>query len=127
MVSTQSLFSLSSFRGRRRLGRGGALTGNAPLSGSLLARSSRGDRVHSPLSELQMATNASKDYQIRTLWLCGTLHAFTHIYHVALMPLYLLIQRDLGLVSVEGATLLLRLMMLATFCRATGWAHWRTG
>ena len=59
--------------------------------------------------------STDKDHQIRTLWLCGTLHAFTHIYHVALMPLYLLIQRDLALASVEHATLLLTLMMLTYF------------
>jgi MFS family permease len=54
------------------------------------------------------------------LWLCGALHAFTHIYQVALMPLYLLIQRDLGLSSVEHATLLLTLMMLAYFLPSYG-------
>src|SRR5437762_8583901 len=59
--------------------------------------------------------NTGKDHQVRTLWLCCALHAFTHIYHVALMPLYLLIQRDLALASVEHATLLLTLMMLAYF------------
>src|ERR1051326_721051 len=59
-------------------------------------------------------------HQIRTLWLCGALHAFTHIYHVALMPLYLLIQRDLALASVESATLLLTLMMLAYFLPSYG-------
>src|SRR5438046_3485405 len=57
----------------------------------------------------------SSNHKVRTLWLCGALHAFTHIYHVALMPLYLLIQRDLKLASVEQATLLLTLMMLAYF------------
>ncbi len=64
--------------------------------------------------------NTGKDHQVRTLWLCGTLHAFTHIYHVALMPLYLLIQRDLKLASVEQATLLLTLMMLAYFLPSYG-------
>jgi len=59
--------------------------------------------------------NTGKAHPVRTLWLCGALHAFTHIYHVALMPLYLLIQRDLALESVEHATLLLTLMMLAYF------------
>src|SRR6266700_2950948 len=62
-----------------------------------------------------MTMNTGKGHPVRTLWLCGTLHAFTHIYHVALMPLYLLIQRDLKLASVEQATLLLTLMMLAYF------------
>ena len=59
--------------------------------------------------------NRAEDHKVRTLWLCGALHAFTHIYQVALMPLYLLIQRDLKLASVEQATLLLTLMMLAYF------------
>ncbi|MCL4179511.1 MAG: MFS transporter [Verrucomicrobia bacterium] len=51
----------------------------------------------------------------RTLWLLGVLHAFTHIYHVALVPLYLPIQRDLGLATVDQATLLQTLLMLAYF------------
>src|SRR6266516_4335472 len=59
-------------------------------------------------------------HKVRTLLLCGALHAFTHIYHVALMPLYLLIQRDLKLASVEQATLLLTLMMLAYFLPSYG-------
>ena len=62
-----------------------------------------------------MKVDATQNHSVRTLWLCGTLHAFTHIYHVALMPLYLLIQRDLTLASVERATLLLTLMMVAYF------------
>src|SRR3989442_7463289 len=67
-----------------------------------------------------MTMNTGKAHQVRTLWLCGTLHAFTHIYHVALMPLYLLMQRDLKLASVEQATLLLTLMMLAYFLPSYG-------
>src|SRR6266540_3159758 len=59
--------------------------------------------------------NTGDDHKIRTLWLCGALHAFTHIYHVALMPLYLPIRRDLKLESIEQATVLLTLMMLAYF------------
>jgi len=39
----------------------------------------------------------------RTLWLVGTLHAFTHLYQVALLPLYFRIQQDLKLNSVEKA------------------------
>jgi len=62
----------------------------------------------------------SSNHKVRTLWLCGALHAFTHIYHVALMPLYLLIQRDLKLTSVEQATLLLTVMMLAYFLPSYG-------
>src|SRR2546423_8834086 len=62
----------------------------------------------------------SRNHKVRTLWLCGALHAFTHVYHVALMPLYLLIQRDLKLASVEQATLLLTVMMLAYFLPSYG-------
>jgi len=51
----------------------------------------------------------------RTLWLLGVLHAFTHIYHVALVPLYLPIQRGLELDSVAQATLLQTVLMLAYF------------
>src|SRR5256886_16008139 len=55
------------------------------------------------------------NHKVRTLWLCGALHAFTHIYHVALMPLYLPIQQDLQLASVGKATLLVTVMMIGYF------------
>src|SRR5437762_1931186 len=67
-----------------------------------------------------MSVNATQNHKVRTLWLCGALHAFTHIYQVALMPLYLPIQRELHLESVEQATLLLTLMMLAYFAPSYG-------
>jgi len=51
----------------------------------------------------------------RTIALCALLHAFTHIYHVALMPLYLPIQSDFQLASVGGATLLVTVMMASYF------------
>jgi MFS family permease len=54
-------------------------------------------------------------HKTRTLWLCGALHAFTHVYHVALLPLYLRIQQDLNLGSVEQATLLVTVLGLAYF------------
>ena len=54
----------------------------------------------------------------RTLWLCGLLHAFTHLYQMALIPLYLLIQRDLKLASVEQSTLLVSVMGIAYFLPA---------
>ena len=60
-----------------------------------------------------MTTDAR--HKTRSLLLVGTLHAFTHIYHVALMPLYLLIQRDFGFASVGRATLLVTVMMAANF------------
>jgi MFS family permease len=52
---------------------------------------------------------------VRTLWLCGGLHAFTHVYHVALAPLFLLIQQDLKLASIGKSTLLVTIMMAAYF------------
>ncbi len=60
-----------------------------------------------------MATDAH--HKARTLWLTGVLHGFTHVYQVMLMPLYLLIERDLKLASVGQATLLLTVMMAACF------------
>ena len=60
-------------------------------------------------------TDASERHKTRTLWLCGALHAFTHVYHVALLPLYLRIQQDLNLGSVEQATLLVTVLGLAYF------------
>src|SRR5208282_1840847 len=59
--------------------------------------------------------NPYERHRARTLWLTGVLHAFTHLYQVALMPLYLLLQRDLKLASVGQATLLLTVMMAACF------------
>ena len=56
-----------------------------------------------------------ESHRVRTLWLCGALHAFTHIYHVALLPLYLLIQRDFQLETLGRATLLLTVMMAGYF------------
>ena len=54
-------------------------------------------------------------HKTRTLWLTGVLHAFTHLYGVALLPLYLRIQQDLKLRSVEQATLLVTVMGVAYF------------
>ena len=59
--------------------------------------------------------NGSSSHKTRTLWLCGVLHAFTHIYHVALFPLYLPLQKDLKLATIEAATLLVTAMMIAYF------------
>lgn len=63
-----------------------------------------------------MSTDAQ--HKTRTLWLAGSLHAFTHVYQVALMPLYLLIQRDFKLTSVSQATLLVTVMMAGYFLPA---------
>src|SRR5205085_5778841 len=54
-------------------------------------------------------------HAVRTLWLCGVLHTFTHLYQVALLPLYFLIQQDLHLGGVEKATLLVTVMMAAYY------------
>ena len=60
-----------------------------------------------------MTTDAH--HKTRTLWLTGVLHAFTHLYSVALLPLYLRIQQDLKLGSVEQATLLVTVMGAAYY------------
>lgn len=59
--------------------------------------------------------SANRSHKVRTLWLMGALHAFTHVYHVVLIPLYLLIQRDFGFTSVGQATSLVTILMLAYF------------
>jgi MFS family permease len=59
-------------------------------------------------------------HKIRTLWLCGVLHGFTHVYQVALLPLYLLIQADFKLQSVGQATLFMTVMMFAYFVPSYG-------
>lgn len=58
---------------------------------------------------------ARQNHKTRTLWLSGVLHAFTHIYQVALMPLYLPIQKNFRLDSVGTATLLVTVMMVSYF------------
>jgi MFS family permease len=59
--------------------------------------------------------SADQQHKVRMLWVSGVLHAFTHLYGVALMPLYLLIQRDFKLESVGKATLLVTIMMAAYY------------
>ncbi len=54
-------------------------------------------------------------HRVRTLWLIGVLHAFTHVYHVALLPLYLPMQRDLKLTTLDQATLPMTVMMLTYY------------
>ncbi len=54
-------------------------------------------------------------YKTRTLWLATVLHAFTHIYQVALIPLYLLIQKDFNLASDAQATFLVTALSIAYF------------
>lgn len=59
--------------------------------------------------------SADQKHRTRMLWLVGILHGFTHVYHVALMPLYLLMQRDFKFASVGQATSLVTVLMLAYF------------
>jgi MFS family permease len=54
-------------------------------------------------------------HKTRMLILIGVLHAFTHVYQVALMPLYLPIQHTFGLGSVGSATFLVTLLMFSYF------------
>ena len=64
--------------------------------------------------------STGETHKARTLFLCGVLHAFTHVYQVALLPLYLPIQRDFNLASVGQATLLMTVMMVAYFVPSYG-------
>ncbi len=57
-------------------------------------------------------------HRTRTLALAAVLHAFTHIYQVALMPLYLPIVADLKLAGEGQATLLVTVMLVAYFAPA---------
>ena len=62
----------------------------------------------------------SHQHRTRTLWLSGVLHAFTHLYQVALLPLYLLIVQDktFAIHTVEQATFLVTVLMLSYFVPA---------
>lgn len=55
------------------------------------------------------------EHRSRTLFLSAVLHAFTHVYQVALVPLYLLIRDDLEFDGEGKATSLVTVMMLAYF------------
>lgn len=54
-------------------------------------------------------------HRARTLFLATVLHGFTHVYQVALLPLYLPIQREFQLPGVGKATLLVTVLMVAYF------------
>ena len=58
---------------------------------------------------------SSTQHKTRVLWLVGALHAFTHIYHVVLLPLYLLMQRDFGFTNVGQVTALVTVLMAAYY------------
>jgi MFS family permease len=55
------------------------------------------------------------NHKTRALWLTGMLHAFTHLYQVALMPLYLMIQKDFKFQSVGAATFLMTVLLVSCF------------
>lgn len=67
------------------------------------------------LAAKRLSMSAAHANRTQALWWVGALHAFTHTYHVALLPLYLLIQRDFGFTSVGQATALLTVMMGAYY------------
>src|SRR5215471_6024943 len=54
-------------------------------------------------------------HKTRTLWLTGMLHGFTHLYGTALLPLYLVMQRDLKLASVSQATSFVTVLLVAYY------------
>lgn len=62
--------------------------------------------------------SAEHHHRVRTLWLAGILHGFTHLYQIALVPLYLLIQSDFHLASEGEATLLVTIMGMAYYVPA---------
>ena len=59
--------------------------------------------------------NQEHPHRTRTLALAAVLHAFTHIYQMALIPLYLPVQKFYGRAQVDDATLLVTAMLVAYF------------
>jgi MFS family permease len=57
----------------------------------------------------------TQNHNARTLWLCTALHGFTHVYQVALIPLYLLIRKDFSLTSDGQATFFVTAMGVSYF------------
>jgi MFS family permease len=64
--------------------------------------------------------SAAHPHRGRTLFLAGVLHAFTHIYQMALIPLYLPIQKFFQRDTVDDATLLVTVMLIAYFLPSYG-------
>ena len=58
---------------------------------------------------------SAANHKTRTLWLTGMLHAFTHLYGAALLPLYLLMQHDLKLDSVDQATSFVTILLISYY------------
>jgi MFS family permease len=71
-----------------------------------------------PIRSRRIEMSAEHHHRVRTLWLAGILHAFTHLYQIALVPLYLLIQADFHLASEGEATLLVTVMGVAYYLPA---------
>ena len=67
------------------------------------------------MNKITMTAGLSLSERRLTLLMIGLLHAFTHIYQVALIPLYFGISKDLKLKDIDQATLLVSVMMLAYF------------
>jgi MFS family permease len=63
---------------------------------------------------MSLTSHTDQSHSGFLVW-CGVLHAFTHSFHVVLMPLYLPIQRDFGFESVAQATLLMSVLMISYF------------
>ena len=63
---------------------------------------------------MSLVSQTERSHRGFLIW-CGVLHAFTHSFHVVLMPLYLSIQRDFGFDSVAQATLLMTVLMVSYF------------
>ena len=61
------------------------------------------------------ATPSIQGSEVGIMFGVGLLHAFTHVYHVALMPLYLMVHEDLKLESMDRTTFLMTAMMTAYF------------
>lgn len=59
--------------------------------------------------------SVAHNHRTRTLALAGVLHAFTHAYQMALIPLYLPIQQYYGRAKIADATLLVTAMLVAYF------------
>ncbi len=76
---------------------------------------------------IQLRMNSDANCKTRSLWLMGALHAFTHVYNVALLPLYLLMQRDFKFASVAQATALVTVQMVAYFLPSYAMGCWPTG
>jgi MFS transporter, FSR family, fosmidomycin resistance protein len=64
--------------------------------------------------------SGSSEHRSRTLLLTTMLHAFTHIYQMALIPLYLQIQRFYGRATVDDATLLVTVLLVSYFLPSYG-------